>query len=288
MRTSTASHAFFIALFVAGVFAMLAACSGEAPVEDVRGLSEPLEWCAAPAPWPPWLEGVDVSDAQGAIDWAAARSAGVAFAFVKATQGTYDTQSTFSANWPGARHAGVARGAYHFFDPTEDGAAQAAHFLDVIGPPVPGDLPPMLDLECPDGAADCLYAGHPGRAPPPAIRARVDAFLAAIEAAMGVKPVVYTFPDYFASSGVDPTGLEVYPLFVAGVGPSGQAATGACTPVPAPWTAAAFWQYAWTGSVAGVAGDVDHDRFLGDAPALAQLSSGSGSRGGKVKANGCP
>jgi lysozyme len=229
-------------------------------------VSQPLEQCASA-----WVEGVDVSDAQGSVDWSQARAAGVVFAFVKATQGTYDTQSTFASSWAGAKAAGVVRGAYHFFDPTEDGAAQAAHFLDVAGDLEPGDLPPMLDVECPDGDADCEYAEQSGDAPAATIRERIDAFLAAVRAATGVAPVVYTFPDYFAGSGVDASGLEAYPLFVANVGPSGTAASGSCFDVPAPWASAALWQYAWTGAVAGIDGQVDRDRFLGDGAALARF-----------------
>src|SRR5689334_20590156 len=71
------------------------------------------------------VEGVDVSDFQGAINWSSARGAGIRFAFVKATQGTYNTQSHFAGNWSGMKSAGVIRGAYHFFDPTQDGVAQA-------------------------------------------------------------------------------------------------------------------------------------------------------------------
>ncbi len=245
----------------------LAACGGGPPVEDVWSLSEPLEQCAAG-----WVEGVDVSDAQGAVDWGAVRASGVAFAFVKATQGTYDAQSTFAANWQGAKAAGVVRGAYHFFDPTEDGAAQAAHFLEILGPVEAGDLPPMLDLECPDGDPGCVYAGRSGQVDPSLLREQVDAFLAAVQAGAGARPILYTFPSYFEESGVDAGGLEVYPLFVANVGASGAAAAGSCLDVPAPWASAALWQYSWKRSVSGVEGDVDGDRFLGDGAGLARLA----------------
>src|SRR3954468_18448069 len=91
------------------------------------------------------VEGVDVSDGQGTIDWKAAKGAGLGFAVIKATQGTYNTQKTFASNWSNAKAAGLVRAAYHFFDPTQDGVAQAQHFLSVVGPLGPGDLPPMLD-----------------------------------------------------------------------------------------------------------------------------------------------
>ncbi len=241
---------------------LLVGCSGSSAVEDVRGLSESLGQCAPPQA----LEGIDVFDGQGQVDWAAARSGGTAFAFIKATQGTYDTQSTFAAHWAGAGAAGVRRSAYHFFNPTEDGAAQAAHFLSVVGPLAPGDLPATLDVECPDGDPGCLYAGHPGQAPATEIRSRIGAFLDAVEQATHARPVLYTFHDYFKSSGVDAAGLEAYPLFLA------DPTSAACLDVPAPWSSATFWQYSWKGTVPGIVGAVDRDRFLGDGAAFARLA----------------
>ncbi|MCL2448480.1 MAG: hypothetical protein FWD17_05995, partial [Polyangiaceae bacterium] len=169
------------AVFVLAFAAQAGGCSpaGEpsphAAVEHAtRATSEALTACPTAL-----VEGIDVFDGQGAIDWAAVADAGVAFAYVKATQGTYDTQATFDANWANAAAAGVARGAYHFFDPTEDGAAQAAYFLSAIahaspdGGLAPGELPPMLDVECPDGDDDCLGAGVSGAAPPSAIATEI-------------------------------------------------------------------------------------------------------------------
>jgi|CZKU01.1.fsa_nt_gi lysozyme len=232
-----------------------------APIEAVASSAEALTQCAAQA-----VEGVDVFDDQGAIDWAAVADGGVAFAMIKATQGTYDTQSTFAANWAGAARAGVRRGAYHFFDPTEDGAAQARRFLAVVGPLSAGDLPPMLDVECPDGDADCLGTGASGQAAPAAIAARMGAWLAAVEGATGRTPLLYTFSSYFASSGVDAGGLGGLPLFLA------YPTSGSCFGVPAPWTHATLWQYSWTGVVPGVSTAVDRDRFLGSPADLAALA----------------
>jgi lysozyme len=165
----------------------------------------------------------------------------------------------------GARAAGVRRGAYHFFDPTEDGTAQAERFLATVGAYEPGDLPPMLDLECPDGDDDCLGTGASGQAEPAAIAARMWAWIRAVEGATGTRPIVYTFSAYFRASGVDPTGLQAYPLFL------GYPTTGACLPVPAPWSTATLWQYSWSGTVAGIRGLVDRDRFLGSTGDLFRL-----------------
>jgi lysozyme len=226
------------------------------------------------------VEGIDVFDGQGAIDWPSVPDTGVDFVFIKATQGTYDTQATFAANWAGSAGAGVLRGAYHFFDPTEDGASQAAHFLSVVGASA-GDLPPVLDIECPDGDADCLGTGSAGAASAGDIRARMLAFLGAVAQALGRTPIVYTYASYFADNGIDTTGLEAYPLYLAWIPASGAAVDDAgqpCLDVPAPWSTAAFWQYSFRGAVAGVSGAVDRDRFLGPRSALQSLA-GAGAAG---------
>ncbi len=67
------------------------------------------------------LEGVDVSDDQGSIDWGQAKGAGIAWAYSKATESTNYEATTFAANWAGMKSAGVVRGAYHFFHPNVDG-----------------------------------------------------------------------------------------------------------------------------------------------------------------------
>jgi elongation factor P len=215
---------------------------------------------------PAVIEGIDVFDGQGRVEWPAVADAGVAFAWIKATQGTYDTQTTFAANWSGAAAAGILRGAYHFFDPREDGAAQAEHYLEVVASGSTGELPPMLDIECPDGAGDCVLSGVSGDAAPDAIAMRMRAFLRVVQDRTGRVPVVYTFETYFASAGVEAGGLAADPLFLA------FPTDDSCFDVPAPWAVAAFWQYSWSGAVEGISGPVDRDRFIGTIASLRALA----------------
>ena len=71
------------------------------------------------------LEGIDVSAYQGAIDWRAVARAGKKFAFIRVSDGAAYTDPRFASNWAGARAAGLTRGAYQFFRPTESPLAQA-------------------------------------------------------------------------------------------------------------------------------------------------------------------
>ena len=165
-------------------------------------------------------------------------TAGIAFAMIKATQGTYDTQSTFAFNWQAARHAGVATRRVPLLRPdraTERRRRSA--FLAVVGPLGPGDLPPMLDIECPDGDADCLGTGV-RRERPGCRHRRADVGLDPRrgEPPTGAKPIVYTFASYFASNGIDPAGSRRTRSFSRS--PSARPRPRACFTVPAPWSRA--------------------------------------------------
>jgi lysozyme len=248
--------------------AFLVGCGAGRGGEDTSRTSQPLDECTSGT-----VEGIDVFDGQGSIDWPAVAADGIRFAMIKATQGTYDTQSTFAYNWAEGGAAGVYRGAYHFFDPTEDGVLQARYFLSVVGRSAPDDLPPMLDVECPDGDDDCLNPGQSGQAAPSDIRTRIQDFLAAVEQSTGKKPILYTFASYFVQSGVDATGLDAYPLFIAYPTSAG------CFELPSPWSQAVMWQYSWKGSVSGIGVAVDRDRFLGTSAGLEAFADMS---------HGCP
>lgn len=234
------------------VLAGLVVCGCSSP-EDVSSSSEAYTTqCAGTSV----VEGVDISSPQSPVDWASVLAAGRHFAFIKATQGNYYTSSAFASQYAGAKAAGVYRSAYHFFDPTIDGITQANYFLGVVGTLAPDDLPPMLDVECPDGSSTCLgFSGGSGSAPPATIVSRVLDWLSTVQAKTGKKPIVYTFPSYFPGLGTADSPLAAYPLFIATLA--------SCASVPAPWTSASFWQYSWTGTVNGIPGQVDMDRFFG-------------------------
>lgn len=188
------------------------------------------------------VRGIDISHYQGTIDWAAVRRDGIDFAFIKATEGTTNVDEQFTTNWHGAKEAGLARGAYHFFRPTLDGKAQAQHFLAHVKY-TKGDLPPVLDLEVTDDATAA------------AIRREALAWCTTVEAAWGVKPIIYTLPHY-ADSYLD-SKLAAYPLWVVDLDlwlwPSESEG----------WPNWTFWQHSHHGSVSGIQGEVDLDVFYG-------------------------
>ncbi len=149
-------------------------------------------WFAFVPNWRPTLHsgetfGIDVSNHQGAVDWRAVADDGVAFAYIKATEGGDFTDARFAANWRGAAKARLERGAYHFFTLCRPGLAQAQHFLSVA-PPDSMALPPAVDLE---------LAGNCKRRPSvAAVDAEVRSFLSAVETAWGRQVVVYAGHDW--------------------------------------------------------------------------------------------
>lgn len=84
--------------------------------------------------------GIDVSHYQGLIAWNDIAATGYTFAIIKATHGTEFVHEFFERNWQVLKTTGLVRGAYHFLDPTLDGAAPARHALATIAPHLDGPL----------------------------------------------------------------------------------------------------------------------------------------------------
>lgn len=193
------------------------------------------------------VHGIDVSRWQGAIDWPAVRAAGIAFAYIKATEGGDHADPAFNDNWQGAARAGVPRGAYHFYYFCRPAAEQARWFIQNV-PRDPAALPPVLDLEWNHRSPTCRH-----RPDPATVRAEAVRFLDILTAHYGQRPVVYTTVDFYRETGIGALpGTEFWLRSVAGH-PS--------TVYPGQrWT---FWQYTGTGLVPGISGPVDINVFAG-------------------------
>jgi len=206
----------------------------------------PHEWSGrAPSAYP--VHGIDVSRWQGEIDWTAVRAAGVAFAYMKATEGGDHADMSFPDNWQGAARAGVPRGAFHFFYFCRPAAEQAAWFIRHV-PRDPAALPPVLDMEWNHLSPTCT------RRPPAAtVRAEAARFLDILTAHYGQRPVVYTTVDFYRETGIGALpNTEFWLRSVAGHPESvypGQR-----------WS---LWQYTGTGRVPGISGPVDINVFAG-------------------------
>lgn len=241
-----------VSLSVLAALGAAACSSGEAtPAREgcVGETAAPLQLCAKG----PVLEGIDVSVWQGDVDWAKVKGSGRAFAFARVANGLLKPDTKFAANWPAMKAAGLVRGAYLYFRPSQDAAAQAKAVLDALeaaGGLEAGDLPPVLDLE----ATDDLPAAT--------VQAAAKTWLDIVEAKIGKKPIVYTAAYMSPQIG---TSFGPYPLWVAHY-------TQQCPEMPAGWATWQFWQRSDKGTVPGIAGPVDLDSFDGTLADLQKLT----------------
>jgi lysozyme len=217
------------------------------------GDANPHPWQdITPASYP--VHGLDASRYQGAIDWQAARSAGISFAWLKATEGGDRVDPGFAANAGPARAAGVPVGAYHFYYFCRSAEEQARWFIRNV-PKHPGDLPPVLDIEWNHTSPSCKL-----RPPANRVRAEMRTFLSLLAAHYGTEPVVYTDPAFYADNDLGQmSGVEFW-LRAVTAHPSDRY----------PGEEWSFWQYTGTGVVPGVGGTVDLEAFAGSSASWAQ------------------
>lgn len=92
------------------------------------------------------VKGIDISAHNGRIDFGLVAADTVDFVIMKATEGTDFCDAAFNINYHGAREAGLAVGAYHFFRFETPGSEQAYHFINTIAGK-DFDLPLAVDVE---------------------------------------------------------------------------------------------------------------------------------------------
>ena len=196
------------------------------------------------------MSGIDVSHFQQDIDWKQVRRVGVAFAFIKASEGSAVADPMFARNWSNSKAARILRGAYHFFRPQVDPLAQAQFFLRRLKSD-PGELPPVLDVEVLTG-------------PTVPEQALADArkWMDAVTAEVGRKAILYTGSAFWRNTLKNSTAFADHPLWVA------HYTSGPNPVVPTAWPKWTFWQFSQQGKVAGVTGNVDLDIFNGSATDL--------------------
>jgi GH25 family lysozyme M1 (1,4-beta-N-acetylmuramidase) len=187
--------------------------------------------------------GIDISK-WTKVQWARLDRSFVAFAFIKATEGTNKLDPEFEKNWSGAKAAGIIRGAYHYFHPDQDAAAQATYFLQHVRL-ANGDLPPVLDIES---------VGLKSKAPPN-MAWQIRTWLELIGQMTGYKSIIYTNSNFWNSQLTGEFGE--YPLWVAAYGTPSPAS------MPKGWKNWTFWQFTEQATVAGVDGPVDTTMFNG-------------------------
>ena len=212
--------------------------------------------------------GIDVSQYQGTIDWPSVKTAGISFAWARASEGVGYPDPAFGANEAGATAADVLIGAYHRarFDlnlGTDGAIAEANYFWSVTSNYIKGDgsyLMPMVDVEgTVSGYSQttlsqwvnqwCLTVSNNAAA-----------------AGVTIKPVVYASSS-FASAWFDSTVTQWTPWIASWNGQIPQ--SGAPTPTTSPWSTWTVWQYDHVITVPGITANVvDADVFNGSWSSL--------------------
>lgn len=193
------------------------------------------------------VHGIDVSKWNGEVDWRQVKRSGVAFVFIKATEGKDRLDPRFREYWQGASAAGIPHAAYHFYYFCSTADEQADWFIQNV-PREANQLPPVLDVEWNPSSPTCRL--RPDAA---TVRREMQRFSERIAAHYGKRPIIYTSVDFhrdnlegafqdhhFWVRAVAQHPSEVYP--------------------ERRW---AFWQYTSTGVIPGIGGETDINVFAG-------------------------
>ena len=189
----------------------------------------------------PGFIGIDLSHHNGRIHWEALEAAPVDFLYLKATEGGDWKDPRFQDHWREAKARGWLVGAYHFYRLCRPGQEQAQNFIQSVEVRA-GGLPPAVDLEY---AHNCEPRGTTAET-----LAELDTFLAALEIEYGVRPVIYTTPDFHADWLAGR--YDAYPLWLRGLGET--------MPLTLNGRVPDIWQYTMSGRVPGIDGRVDMNR----------------------------
>lgn len=184
------------------------------------------------------IRGIDVSRHNGMMNLDAAAADGIEFIFLKASEGESFRDENFHINYEKAGHAGLKRGAYHFFRFDKDGITQGQNFLNAIEKKKL-ELGVVIDVE---------EFGNAKNVPRDSIMMRLEDMVDYLNL-RGYRVMFYTNRDGYESYLMDQyAGL---PLWICHF---------SSTPFDADWT---FWQFDHHAKVKGIPGEVDMNVFVG-------------------------
>jgi lysozyme len=219
---------------------LLAGCGGGNMLDIDEAYPHPSDYA---------IHGIDVSKYQGDIDWSAVKASGVQFVWIKATEGGDHADEKFTANWTGAKMAGVPHGAYHFVYWCRPPNEEVSWFEQNV--PVEDDaLPPVLDVEATPTSQTC----HRHLERESAI-ADMRVMLEEMERHYHRRPVIYTSVDFFEAILSDGA-FSDYPIWVRSTKHHPAVRYGSRK-----WN---FWQYQSDGATPGIIGHVDQNAFYGN------------------------
>lgn len=187
------------------------------------------------------IKGIDVSYAQGAVDWASVKASGIEFAMIRASRGKVSDKkpmavdATFEYNITEATKYGLHVGVYHYlYASTVSEAKKEAKFLISTISPYRIDYPVVLDVEE-------QYQANLGKTKLTNI---IKAFLDEIKAA-GYYAMLYSNKTWLTKY-IDMSRISEYDVWLA-----------QWNSVPTYDGPFGMWQYSSKGIVSGIDGYVD-------------------------------
>lgn len=235
------------------------------------------------------IDVLDVSRAQGAIDWPRVVAHPVApgvdrrwrAAIVKVTEGPRGRDPKRLEYLAGARAVGMRTGVYHYLYPNDelksaaDASALALRVWDAVGDELP-HFRVAIDLE----GADAWLT-------PQQLLDRVLWCRDGVAEYFGRAPMLYTYPWFYehrlkSAFATSRDLAETVPLWWARYSTGTRYPTSADVPkAPAPWDRVTLWQYSGNDGarVPGFGWAVDRNLFLGDEDAFVDFCGLTGSHG---------
>lgn len=185
------------------------------------------------------IQGIDVSQWQGDINWSAVKASGINYAMIRVGNVKYGADTKFAQNVAGANAAGLRVGAYVYSYATNaTEAAQEAAYAIALMQNTTISFPVAIDIE--DDVHKSLTAAQQHEI--------VNTFCSMIYAA-GYQPMVYSSRNWF----MERLGNTAWDQWIAQYSDT-------CD-YPYGYT---MWQASSSGSVAGIAGNVDIDYCFKD------------------------
>ena len=185
-------------------------------------------------------DGIDVSEFQGAINFSEVKNAGIEVVYIRSSYGT-NVDPYFQTNYENAKENGLKVGFYHYVEATnvQEAIIEADFWASVIK-----DTEPDCKL-----AMDFEYFGDLNKYE---INQIATTFLERTEQASGREMVIYS--DAYNAIAVFDSTLIKYPIWVADYGVDEPESNGK-------WQTWVGFQYSDTGSIPGINGNVDLDKF---------------------------
>lgn len=186
-------------------------------------------------------KGIDVSVWQGDINFKEVKKDGIEYVYIRAGEGTNLVDSRFERNYKAAKKEKLKIGFYHFVTARNTAEArEQAHFFYSLIKSKKQELRPAMDFEQLNGLSK-KEANDIAKV-----------YMETLEKLIKYKPAFYS--NAYDVESVWEEDLSKYPLWVADYGVRRPYTTGH-------WREWSGFQYSSRGSVKGIHGHVDMDRF---------------------------